>query len=241
VLPFDPSCESSLAVFEQLVRSLPSGGFPLPEPMAPNPEVYQAWMERYEGWKIPTLYSELIQKYGGVREAFPPMFRSIEPIADLLRYRVSRDAIREKFSSKFILLSPSHIDGKLCLMFHTGIESPPVAFFCHDDNIVIEADTLGMYLWSVYFFLNCIRALPSRTTFSLKCDAVAVFLRRIIQARFVVYGSDSRRICAIRDRLSIFCWMNGDEINITIATTSVFDDLNALKREFQDMIAFSTG
>jgi hypothetical protein len=245
MLPFDSSCESSLEVFEQMVRSLPNGGFPLPEPMAPKPEVYQAWMDRYEGWNIPKLYSELIQKYGGVREAFPTMFWSIDPIETLLRYRASRDAIREKFRSNFILLSPAHINGNLCLMFRTGIDNPPVAFFCHDDDIVIQSDTLGMYLWSVYFFLNCIHALPNKTFIDLNGiedpDATFHVLHRaIVGARFVIHGFDSKRICATRDRTSISCTVRKDRIGVSVASTSVFDDLNALKHEFREMIALPT-
>jgi hypothetical protein len=245
MLPFDSSCESSLDVFEQMVRSLPNGGFPLPEPMAPNPEVYQAWMERYEGWKIPTLYSELIQKYGGVREAFPSMFRSMKPIDTLLRDRMNHDVNGEKYESKLIMLSHGHIDGDLCLMFRTGIESAPVAFFCHDDNIVIESDTLGMYLWSTYFFLNCIHALPNKTFIDLNeiADPDAAFQvlhRALVGARFLVQGFDSKRICATRDRTSIFCTLERDRIGVSVASTSVFDDLNALKHEFRDMISLPT-
>jgi hypothetical protein len=245
MLPFDSSCESSLAVFEQLVRSLPNGGFPLPEPMAPKPEVYQAWMERYEGWKIPTLYSELIQKYGGVRESFPPTFWSIEPIETLLRYRLNRDAIRERFNSKFILLSHAHINGNLCLMFRSGIDNPPVAFFNGDEDIVIESDTLGMYLWSTYFSLNCIDALPNNTIISLRGNAepgaaFQVLHSALVGARFLVHGFDSKQICATRDRTSIFCYVKKDRVDVSIASTSVFDDLGAVERELRELFSSST-
>jgi hypothetical protein len=245
MLPFDPKCESSLAVFEQMSRSLPQGGFPLPEPTALRADVYRTWMGRYNGWKIPVLYSELIQKYGGVRETFPPLFHSMNPIESLLQDRIRGDAIGEKYDTNFVTLSQSNLNGYLCLVFLRGVDSPVVAFFNHDDDIVIESDTFGMYLWSAYFFLNCIHALPNKTFIELNGitdpgTTFQVLQRALIRERFVVHGFDSKRICATRDRTSISCTAKKDWIGVSAASTSVFDDLSALRHELRDMIALPT-
>lgn len=218
----EPNFLQSLDALERSIRALSSIDAPLPQPASPDVAVLAAWLAPYEAWPLPQLYVDYIRRYGGVTCNVPSVGIGIRPLATLLDYRRKRESIGEVFQTRFVLLSNSNIDGDLCLVLSDG-RSARVALMNDDDDILYVADSLGLYLWSAYFYLAEVAGarFRERITFSeVARDGVDSFNLKLAvaldHAGFELLGADSRRICCQREGTRVYVGVRGANISVSL-------------------------
>jgi hypothetical protein len=237
----EPDFLRSFDALERSIRTLPRQETILPPPVPPDPHLLDAWLSPYRTWKLPAVYLDYLAHYGGVTTNVPPVGIGIKPLAALLDYRRKREAIGEVFETRFILLSFANIDGNLCLVFSRDDAEPRVALMNGDDDILYEADSFAMYLWSSCFFLGAIHEARFQEYISftdVPPQEIEPFNLRLAaeleRAGFELLGADTRTICCQRGETCVRTGMRGPNIGVSLGNRG---SLHAVTEARADLLA----
>jgi len=240
----EPNFFVSFDALERSLRNLPGIDAWLPTPVAPEPDVLRAWLAPYREWALPQVYLDFVGRYGGVSSRIPSVGVGIEPVASVLDYRRSREAIGDVFETPEVMLSPLNMDGDLRLIFGESDQPPRVGFFDDDDNEpVYEADSFALYLWNALFFFTTIYQARFSELISLggvPPQEVEAFNRRLPgtlrAAGFDILGADSRIVCGQREHTRFSLTVRGANVSVSMGNATAHNELARAHQQMRTVL-----
>ncbi len=234
----------TFAGLEKALLDLPGVGAYLPPAAAPDPGVLTAWLAPYHGWALSDLYLEYIKRYGGVATKVPPVGVGLHPLEQLLEYRTKREAIGEVFKTRIVPISPSNIDGELCLVFDHDDAPPRVGFFHDDGDVDFVANSFAHHLWNSLFFLCLIHEVRFSEYISfpgVPADDIDGFNLRLgaelPKAGFEVWAADSRVLSGRRDDTYVSVTVRGPNIGVSLGNARSHNELARAHAEMDTILA----